>query len=79
MANTISLADYQEQWRVNAITEQPDPSDKYDVINLCPQQLGKGYERWIELRDINLLIINAELHDDLVIYTQSEEDYFQEL
>jgi AraC-like DNA-binding protein len=68
MANIISLADYQEFWRErNQNTRQPDPSDPSDIINICPQQFGSGYERWIELRDISLLIIDAEFHHDLVI------------
>ncbi|WP_082803833.1 MULTISPECIES: helix-turn-helix transcriptional regulator [unclassified Anabaena] len=68
MANIISLADYQELWRErNQNTQQPDPSDPSDIINLCPQQFGTGYERWIELRNISLLIIDAEFHHELVI------------
>jgi hypothetical protein len=34
----------------NQNTRQPDPSDPSDIINICPQQFGSGYERWIELR-----------------------------
>ncbi|MBD0386802.1 MAG: helix-turn-helix transcriptional regulator [Nostoc sp. C3-bin3] len=68
MANIISLVDYQELWREsNQNTRQPDPSDPSDIINICPKQFGSGYERWIELRDISLLIIDAEFQDDLVI------------
>jgi AraC-like DNA-binding protein len=68
MTNIISLADYQEFWRErNPNTRQPDPSDPSDIINICPQQFGSGYERWIELRDISLLIIDAEFHHDLII------------
>ncbi|MEA5617113.1 AraC family transcriptional regulator [Cronbergia sp. UHCC 0137] len=68
MTNIISLVDYQEFWRErNQNTQQPDPSDPSDTINICPQQFGTGYERWIELRDISLLIIDAEFHHDLMI------------
>jgi AraC-like DNA-binding protein len=76
MANIISLADYQEFWRErNQNTRQPDPSDPSDMINICPQQFGSGYERWIELRDISLLIIDAEFHHDLVIEKNSSDSF----
>jgi AraC-like DNA-binding protein len=68
MANIISLADYQELWRQsNQNTRKPDPSDSSDIINLCPQEFGSGYERWIELREITLLIIDANFHEQLII------------
>ncbi|UKO96877.1 helix-turn-helix transcriptional regulator [Nostoc sp. UHCC 0870] len=76
MANIISLADYQEFWRErNQKTRQPDPSDPSDIINICPQQFGSGYERWIELRDISLLIIDAEFHHDLVIERKYSDSF----
>ncbi|MBD2729297.1 helix-turn-helix transcriptional regulator [Nostoc sp. FACHB-892] len=76
MANIISLVDYQELWREsNQNTRQPDPSDPSDIINICPKQFGSGYERWIELRDINLLIIDAEFQDDLVIEKNFSDSY----
>ncbi|AFY48014.1 hypothetical protein Nos7524_2166 [Nostoc sp. PCC 7524] len=76
MANIIALADYQEFWRErNQNTRQPDPSDPSDIINLCPKQFGSGYERWIELRGISLLIIDAEFHHDLVIERTSPESF----
>lgn len=76
MANIISLADYQEFWRErNQNTRQPDPSDPSDIINICPQQFGSGYERWIELRDISLLIIDAEFHHDLVIERKYSDSF----
>ncbi|MFB2736770.1 helix-turn-helix transcriptional regulator [Umezakia ovalisporum] len=68
MANIVSLAHYQELWRErNQNTKAPDPSDPSDIINLCPQEFGSGYERWIELREINLLIIDANFHQNLII------------
>ncbi|MBD2355418.1 helix-turn-helix transcriptional regulator [Tolypothrix sp. FACHB-123] len=76
MANIISLADYQGFWREhNQNTKQPDPSDSSDLINICPKQFGTGYERWIELRHISLLIIDAEFHYDLVIEKNSLDGF----
>lgn len=80
MANTILLADYQELWRErNPNAKKPDSKDASDIINLCPQEFGSGYKRWIELRDISLLIVNAEFNDNWVINTQSQEYHSQEL
>lgn len=76
MANIISLADYQGFWREhNQNTRQADPSDPSDIINTCPQEFGSGYERWIELRDISLLIIDAEFHHDLIIEKNSSDSF----
>jgi AraC family transcriptional activator of pyochelin receptor len=76
MGNSISLADYQELWtQYNQNSKPADLSDPNDVINLCPKQLGRGYERWIELRDISLLIIDTEFYDDLILNGTSEEDF----
>jgi AraC family transcriptional activator of pyochelin receptor len=60
MGNTISLADYQELWTEhNQNIKQANLSDPDDIINQCPQKFGRGYERWIELRDISLLILQV--------------------
>lgn len=76
MGNSISLADYRELWtQSNQNTKSADLSDPNDVINLCPKQVGRGYERWIELRDISLLIIDIEFYDNLILHDTSEE-YF---
>ncbi|HIK06862.1 MAG TPA: helix-turn-helix transcriptional regulator [Trichormus sp. M33_DOE_039] len=76
MGNSISLADYQELWiQYNQNAKPGDLSDPNDVINWCPKQLGRGYERWIELRDISLLIIDTEFYDDLILNGTSEEDF----
>ncbi|MBC1277558.1 helix-turn-helix transcriptional regulator [Nostoc sp. UCD121] len=76
MGHCISLADYQELWtKYNQNAKPADLSDPNDIINMCPKQLGHGYERWIELRDISLLIIDAEFYDDLIIDSTSEENF----
>ncbi len=76
MAKLISLAEYQELWRErNQNTKQPDPSDASDIINVCPQEFGSGYERWIQLRDISLLIIDAKFDHNLIIEKAPEQSY----
>ncbi len=74
MANIISQAEYEKIFEVNTNTQHPD-FDNSDVIYQFPQQFGSGYERWVKLRGIELLIIEEELHDDLCVeYEPYEED-----
>ncbi|MEH2083950.1 MAG: AraC family transcriptional regulator [Nostoc sp.] len=80
MANIISQAEYQEKlYDCNNNTQYPDPLDSSDIIYSCPKQFGIGYERWIELRDISLLIINQKYHDDLGIVFEAGQDEFEEI
>lgn len=44
----------------------PENCDQAEVTKLCPSQLGRGYMRWIQLRDIGLLIHNYQLQDDAI-------------
>ena len=80
MANIISQAEYQERWYdLNKNTQYPDPLDSSDIIYSCPEQFGIGYDRWIELRDISLLIINQKYHDDLQIVFEAGQDEFEQI
>ena len=80
MANIISQAEYQEKWYdCNENIQYPDPLDSSDIIYSCPEQFGIGYERWIELRDISLLIINQKYHDDLGIAFEAGQDEYDEI
>ena len=80
MAKIISEAEYQERWYdSNKNTQYPDPLDSSDIIYSCPEQFGRGYERWIELRDISLLIINQKYHDDLKIVFEAGQDEFEQI
>ncbi|MFB2737849.1 helix-turn-helix transcriptional regulator [Umezakia ovalisporum] len=68
MVNIIAQADYKRTWKqVNQNTHYPEVSDPHDFINFCPQNLGKGFHRWIHLRAMDLLIIDEEFYDDLYI------------
>lgn len=78
MANIISQAEFQDRWyNLNKSTYYPDPFDSSDIIYSYPEQFGIGYERWIELRDISLLIINQKYHDDLQIVFEAGQDEFE--
>ncbi|MFN6563198.1 MAG: helix-turn-helix transcriptional regulator [Nostoc sp. ChiSLP01] len=80
MVNIISSSDYEQLWQQSYQNIQyPDPSDSLDIINLCPKQFGKGYERWIQLRGISLLIIDEEFHEDLIVQAVTQEIYIEEL
>jgi AraC family transcriptional regulator, transcriptional activator of the genes for pyochelin and ferripyochelin receptors len=69
----ISAEDYENLWQENDKSINAfDPADRYDTIYSCPQQLGQGYERWIELPEIYLLIIDQRLYQDLWIEIPSE-------
>ena len=79
MVSTISVDDYHQLWYSNNENiQQPDPNDSSDVSYICPPQFGRGYERCIELRDISLLIIDEQFHDDLIVESKSEEMHFDE-
>ncbi|BAU12076.1 transcriptional regulator [Leptolyngbya sp. NIES-3755] len=69
---TIALSG--EDWR-SLWDESNQHSDLLsETVYQCPEQLGSGYEREIELRDINLLIIHETYHDDLKITIPPQED-----
>ncbi len=75
MVNIISQTEYKRIWQqVNHNTQYPEASDTADFINYCPQNFGRGYRRWIQLRGINLLIINEEFDDDLYIEFEDTND-----
>ncbi|MDZ8108505.1 MAG: AraC family transcriptional regulator [Nostoc sp. DedQUE12a] len=80
MANIISSSDYEQLWQQsNQNIQYPEPSDSSDIINLCPKEFGKGYERWIQLRGISLLIIDEEFHEDLIVQAPNQEIYIEQL
>jgi AraC family transcriptional regulator, transcriptional activator of the genes for pyochelin and ferripyochelin receptors len=71
----ISAADYADLWDdSNPTIQYSEPKDDRDIISSCPELLGKGFERSIELRGIELLLIDTTYHDDLSIITAESED-----
>jgi AraC family transcriptional regulator, transcriptional activator of the genes for pyochelin and ferripyochelin receptors len=70
----LSAADCSDIWDLsNPTIQYPEPGDNLDIFYTCPELLGKGFERSIELRGIELLLIDTTYHDDLSI-TGAEED-----
>ncbi|MEL6382519.1 MAG: hypothetical protein AAFQ89_08595 [Cyanobacteria bacterium J06626_18] len=67
MAITLSEQNIEELYQDSVLYQPPHEGyeDQAEVTRLCPQELGTGYRRWIQLRDINLLIHNYELRDDV--------------
>jgi AraC family transcriptional regulator, transcriptional activator of the genes for pyochelin and ferripyochelin receptors len=71
----LSETDYADLWEVsNSAIQYPEAEDKLDIVYNCPDRLGKGYERSIQLRGIELLIIDTTYHEDLRIVTTEVED-----
>jgi AraC family transcriptional regulator, transcriptional activator of the genes for pyochelin and ferripyochelin receptors len=70
----ISAADYADLWDDRSSIQSSAPNDDRDVTIACPELLGKGYERSIQLRGIDLLFIDTTYHDDLSITTVEAED-----
>ena len=73
MTIAISEADYGRLWEENAQNKFLDPLDRSDTTDFCPKKFGNGYERWIELPGISLLIVDQQFHKDIVIESPSGE------
>ena len=71
---TITLSE-QELKQLSLANTQPQPfpedDGQTDFIQQCPPHLGRGYMRWIPLRDIILLIHNYELQENLMVLKPS--------
>lgn len=82
MTIKISEADYAKLWQPDNVSIQSFDLDapqafplqnSSDITNICPQQFGRGYERWIQLRGISLLVIDEEFYDDLRVEYEAYE------
>ncbi|MBE7385474.1 MAG: hypothetical protein F6J95_029255 [Leptolyngbya sp. SIO1E4] len=68
MAITFSQRDYWDLVHASRCTHQSPAAQSFETIIPCPEQLGEGYYRFINLRDgVELLIGNYQLHDDVVM------------
>lgn len=69
MAIVLSDVDYWELWEEsNQNTQLLSDADSSEILMECPQQLGKGYRRRIQLRQgIDLLIHNYNLSENLSV------------
>ena len=71
MTLTISEVDYIHLWQ-ESIPEQ-GAGDPSEAIEVCPQAWGTGYRRWVELRDVDLLIHDYEFHEDVQVQYGASE------
>lgn len=62
-----------DDWR-SLWDESNRQTESAETVYQCPKQLGTGYEREIQLRGIDLLIINETYHDDLKLMIPPQED-----
>jgi hypothetical protein len=71
----ISATDYTDLWDgCNPPIQNSELNDDRDVTISCPECLGRGYERSIELRGMELLLIDRTYDDDLRIVMAEPED-----
>jgi AraC family transcriptional regulator, transcriptional activator of the genes for pyochelin and ferripyochelin receptors len=61
---TLSEQKYRQLWQRD---RQFLESSFEDVVYSCPAELGNGYDRWIDLPDIALLIVQKTFHQDLYL------------
>lgn len=68
---TISLTqeDYCRLWQETTVGQSTDdcPYSASERIEVCPAGLGVGSRRWVELREIDMLIHDYELHQDVEV------------
>jgi AraC family transcriptional regulator, transcriptional activator of the genes for pyochelin and ferripyochelin receptors len=75
MAITLSEQEYDALWDVsNPNLEDPEIADQFDWTYTCPSQIGQGYERVIQLREIELIIFNEEFHQDVFVQSLAHEE-----
>lgn len=65
MTITLFSKDYEELWQDTCNLQQITLADSNEAVRMCSQQLGFGYIRTIDLRDIELSIFNYQVHEDL--------------
>ncbi|AFZ28689.1 transcriptional regulator, AraC family [Gloeocapsa sp. PCC 7428] len=63
MTITLLHREYDELWQHSHVIKL----EPFETVEECPQQLGNGYQRWILLNGIDLLIHDYEFCDDVVI------------
>lgn len=68
MTITLLQREYDELWHNSHVLEL----EPFETVEKCPEQLGSGYQRWVLLNGIDLLIHDYRFCDDLAI--ELEED-----
>ncbi len=64
MTTTLSEQKYRQLWQQD---RQSLENHFEDVVCSCPPELGQGYDRWVDLPDIHLLIRRKVFHQNLQI------------
>lgn len=78
MTITYSIQAYDELWMEVANNVYCDPSDPLDVVWNCPKQLGRGYEREIQLREgLWLSILDAQLCDRSIMLCPERPEWLR--
>ena len=78
MTIALSAADYTDLWDWRNPSSQSKVEENSESIFTCPDQLGSGRDRSIELRGISLLLIDLAYHGDLKLVMDEDEDRFIE-
>jgi AraC family transcriptional regulator, transcriptional activator of the genes for pyochelin and ferripyochelin receptors len=77
MTFAISKSDYDALWAASNYGKYSSAveNNAIDFTYQCPHELGLGYEQWVNLRGISLLIINQKFKDDLLLkYSTNDFD-----
>lgn len=69
MTISLSQADYCHLWQPSTQGHPTDapPHATTESVELCPSEFGKGFKRWVTLRDIDLLIHDYEFHREFEV------------
>ena len=74
MTIALSESDYTQLWQRNrqqrsitTVGYANEGEGQSETIDICPQEFGRGYERWIDLPEIKLLIVDLQFDEDLAI------------
>lgn len=82
MAITLSSDDYDDLWQqANPQNHTAKQGEEYEVqwqghserVSLVPEQLGSGYVQEIQLRGINLMLVNYQFHNDVCVKEKAQD------
>ena len=67
MSIVISESDYTQLWQRDRRQIESESEGISETIDVCPQEFGRGYEQWIDLPEIKLLIIDLQFDENIAI------------
>lgn len=68
MTITLLEREYDELWHNTQLLEL----EPFETVEKCPEELGTGYQRWILLNGIGLLVHDYQFCDDLAIVLEED-------